>query len=124
MKKLSEKITYTGKWICLKESIFLTKRGKKITWECIERATVKDIVLLVAQLVPSGKYIMIRQYRPARGKYVIGLPAGSVDDGDIRGSAIKELKEETGYVGNIKSISPNLAINSGLTDECAYIVNM
>ena len=43
MKKLSEKITYTGKWICLKESIFLTKRGKKITWESIERATVKEI---------------------------------------------------------------------------------
>lgn len=46
--------------------------------------------------------VLQKQFRPAVGKVCIEVPAGLVDAGEGAGqSAVRELKEETGYVGEV-----------------------
>lgn len=57
---------------------------------------------------PSGLEILLqKQYRPPINKVVIEVPAGLIDAGETpEQCAIRELKEETGYVGVAEQTSP------------------
>ncbi|MCP4649954.1 MAG: NUDIX hydrolase [PVC group bacterium] len=116
MKKISEKSLYQGTWINLKKSKFISDRGEEVLWEYVERVNVKQVVIIVPKLVPSNRYILIRQFRHALNTHVIGLPAGLIHDEEVSKAALRELKEETGYTGTIKEISPLLALNSALSN--------
>lgn len=49
-------------------------------------------------VLPDGKIILLKQYRPAVGDYLIEIPAGNMDDGESPEQCVKrELAEETGY---------------------------
>lgn len=52
---------------------------------------------------PSGPELLLqKQYRPPIDKITIEVPAGLVDAGeDAETCAVRELKEETGYVGKV-----------------------
>ena len=53
---------------------------------------------------PTGPEIVLqRQFRPPINKVVIEVPAGLVDENETAAeSAVRELKEETGYVGTVE----------------------
>lgn len=50
---------------------------------------------------PTGPELLLqKQYRPPVDKVVIEVPAGLIDEGETpEECAVRELKEETGYVG-------------------------
>lgn len=51
--------------------------------------------------------ILQKQYRPPLDKVVIEVPAGLIDAGETaEQAAVRELKEETGYVGVVSQTSP------------------
>ena len=120
MKKISEVKLFEGKWLTFVESKYQNNRGEHFAWEHIKRRNTGPGVVVVAQLVPSNRFVLIKQYRPSLEGYIIGFPAG-LSDGDPR-HALKELKEETGYTGRIRDISPMLKSNSGIANDSAYIV--
>lgn len=57
---------------------------------------------------PSGPELLLqKQFRPPVDKAVIEIPAGLVDEGESAAeSAVRELREETGYVGKVSEVSP------------------
>jgi ADP-ribose pyrophosphatase len=76
----------------------------------------------MARFKESGDLLFIRQYRVIFDKYVIGLPAGVLDDDTVEACALRELQEETGYTGKVVHISPGLTLNSALVREIGYCV--
>jgi ADP-ribose pyrophosphatase len=120
MKKISEKMVYEGQWLSVVESVFETREGSSITWESILRKQCTMGVVIIAKLIPSKRFILIKQFRPAAQGYVLGLPAG-LAHGDPA-HALVELKEETGYAGKIIGISPLLKTGSTITNENGMVV--
>lgn len=57
---------------------------------------------------PTGPEILLqKQFRPPLGQITIELPAGLVDEGEsVQEAAVRELKEETGFVGTVSEVSP------------------
>lgn len=80
------------------------------TWEHAERPTRPassdiDAVGIVAVLTsPDGvpSLLLQRQFRPPLARVTIEVPAGLVDEGESAAeAAVRELREETGYVGTV-----------------------
>lgn len=120
MKKINEKILFEGKWLSVSETVYQTKEGKELSWECVHRKRSTVGVVIVATLMPSRRYILIKQYRPAIDGYIIALPAGlGFNDPN---HALVELKEETGYTGKIVDVSPVLKTGASLINDNARII--
>ena len=117
MKRISKKTMYKGKWVQLEEVTYKGKDNKELRWERVQRTNTTNTVVIISKLIPSNKYVFIKQYRPAIDKYVIGFPAGLMEDDDIGKNALRELEEETGYKGEVKSISPVLYSNPALLTD-------
>ena len=86
-----------------------------------------DAVAILA-LLNGGKgeapqTVLVRQFRPPVDAYTIELPAGLVDPHETPSeAAIRELKEETGYSGVVRSSSVASCLSPGLTSETVSIV--
>ena len=120
MKKINEKTVYDGKWLSVSETYYENKEGKQLTWECVNRKRSTVGVVIVARLMPSGRFILIKQYRPAIDGYIIALPAGlGFNDPN---HALVELKEETGYTGRIVDVSPVLKTGASMINDNARII--
>jgi ADP-ribose pyrophosphatase len=120
MKKINEKTVYDGQWLSVIETIYQNKEGKELSWECVHRKRSTVGVVIVARLMPSKRFILIKQYRPAIDGYIIAFPAGlGFNDPN---HALVELKEETGYTGKIKDVSPVLKTGASLINDNARIV--
>jgi ADP-ribose pyrophosphatase len=120
MKKLNEKVLYDGQWLSVRETIYQTKEGKELSWETVHRKRSTIGVVIVARLMPSKRFILIKQYRPAIDGYIISFPAGlGFNDPN---HALVELKEETGYTGKIVDVSPVLKTGASLINDSARIV--
>jgi ADP-ribose pyrophosphatase len=117
VKKISQKTLYKGDWIKLEEITYRGKNQEQLKWESIERTNTVNTVVIMGRMVPSNRYVLIKQYRPAIDGYVIGFPAGLVESGSLPENALRELKEETGYTGKVKSVGLSLYSNAALLTD-------
>ncbi len=120
MKKISEKILFDGQWLSVHEIVCENKDGEHIIWESVRRKKSPMGVVIIARLMPSKRFILIKQYRPAVEGYVLGFPSGLGFDNSQH--ALVELKEETGYTGKIVSVSPVLKTGSSIINDSGHIV--
>mmetsp|Transcript_45102 Transcript_45102/g.72088 ORF Transcript_45102/g.72088 Transcript_45102/m.72088 type:complete len:216 (+) Transcript_45102:340-987(+) len=119
------------RWIALKRIEYNDEGGKERVWEAATRTTRKaevDAVFIVATLVSKDKepqILLVSQFRPPTEAYCLEFPAGLVDEGEnAEEAAIRELREETGYFGEVKSISPALFIDPGMSNANLQFVSV
>jgi ADP-ribose pyrophosphatase len=59
-------------------------------------------IVAILEKATGPELLLQKQYRPPIDKVCIEVPAGLVDEGeDAETCALRELKEETGYVGEV-----------------------
>ncbi|KAG9599461.1 putative ADP-ribose pyrophosphatase, partial [Aureobasidium melanogenum] len=98
-----------AKWTALRKITYNNAENVTKIWESAVRPTRPsnssiDAVGIVAILekLTGPELLLQKQYRPPIDKVCIEVPAGLVDEGeDAETCALRELKEETGYVGEV-----------------------
>lgn len=123
------------KWLTLKTITWTDDENNERKWDMVQRTTKKvdssDAVVIIPLLksersgTKTVETILVRQYRPPMGTYTLEFPAGLIDDGETsEQAALRELKEETGYTGEIDtSYERNMmCMSPGLTDETIEMV--
>lgn len=120
---------HCGKFIALRKLEYVDRRGIARSWESADRVngsprggSQPSAVLIIARIVPDDEIVLVKQFRPPAGKYMIEFPAGLVDPGeDIETTAHRELYEETGYQGKfLFSTAPGYS-SPGLTGEAVAL---
>ncbi|MBK1987586.1 NUDIX hydrolase [Sphaerospermopsis aphanizomenoides BCCUSP55] len=69
---------------------------------------IKPDIAVILPITNNGEVVFVRQYRHAGGEFFIELPAGRFDaeKEDPEAAALRELREETGYVaGSVRKIA-------------------
>ena len=120
MKKIEEKVLHKGEWLSLVATTFENGRGEHYVWESVRRAKEAAGVVVIAKLIPSNQFILIKQFRPVLENFVLGFPSGLADNDPDH--ALVELKEETGYTGTIVEASPVLKSNAGIVHDSGMAV--
>ncbi|KAF0643268.1 hypothetical protein NXS19_000207 [Fusarium pseudograminearum] len=121
-----------ARWVGLKKITYTDQTGVQRTWESAERLTrPKDALIdgvgIVAILAhPHGPRIVLqKQFRPPVNKVVIEVPAGLIDEGETAEEcAVRELREETGYVGVVTETSPIMFNDPGFCNTNLKMVHV
>lgn len=128
-------ITTVGstRWLSLKTIDYTDEEGVSRKWDVASRTTkqenVPDAVVIIPILKSTKQKsidtLLVQQYRPPIQAYSLEFPAGLIDKGeDAKKAAVRELWEETGYVGVADDTFSDKELNMspGLTDETIQIV--
>ncbi|MCK5845531.1 MAG: NUDIX hydrolase [Victivallales bacterium] len=114
-----------GKWVYIEELRYVDRVGVEPTWETAGRISGTGAVIIIATMRHSGKLFLVRQFRPPLGKYVVEFPAGLIDGDELpETSAVRELREETGYEGEVLDATPRSASSPGMSGETLVFVRM
>lgn len=115
------KVIAQGKFLSYHLAEWLDGNGKPRTWEMAERQIGRDAVMVIPRLVPSGRMLLIRQFRPPAGRWVYEFPAGLLEpDETVEEGALREMREETGYAGRVIRIWPHSYTTPGLSSETIH----
>jgi 8-oxo-dGTP pyrophosphatase MutT (NUDIX family) len=124
-RRLKTTALATGRFLRLDELEYVDGSGRQRRWESAGRQGDAWAVLAIPTLQPSGRLLLIRQYRPPMDGFVLEFPAGLVDPGETpEQAAVRELLEETGYHGHVSWLGPQTCSSPGMTSERVQLVLM
>lgn len=133
ISKEAVKDTSSCKWIGLEKIKYRDPNGGEREWDSAIRMTrttgeVDGIGILAILKYGDGKpdeIVLQKQFRPPVEGVCIEMPAGLIDaDEDIETAALRELKEETGYIGKIIGASPVIFNDPGFTNTNLSLVTV
>ena len=77
---------------------------------------------VLAAITDQGKMVMVKQFRKPAEKVLLEAPAGTIDPGEKpEKTAVRELKEETGYTAFEVSFLTKFYPSVGYSEEILYL---
>ncbi len=129
-KTVGSKPVYESKHLDLtiQEVLTPTRRDKPVSWTVVHRQPA----VVIAPVTRTGHYVLVRQERIPIRDTLWEFPAGQIDEEDsgredvIRATAIRELREETGYELPADGSGELIALghfftSQGFTDEHSHL---
>lgn len=120
------------RWLKLQTLSYTDQDGKQREWDIVSRTTKQspdkaDAVVIIPLLRKANsdvvETLLVEQYRPPVGRIAVSFPAGLIDEGESpQDAALRELAEETGYVGEKCTVSPEVCMAPGISDSSAHCV--
>jgi ADP-ribose pyrophosphatase len=93
--------------------------GKESDWDLLYGGG-RTIATLC--LTPDNKVLLVRQYRPGPGLILDEMPGGHVEDGeDPLTAAKRELREESGYEGDVELVGSTWLSAAAVTQRFVAI---
>lgn len=138
---INAKDVASTKWLKLQTLTYSDQQGRSRLWDSVTRchkdkesggataASTDDVdavailALLRSAATQQVETLLVRQFRPPVGRVTVELPAGLVDAGESsEQAALRELREETGFVGTVASCSAAVCMSPGICDETVKLV--
>lgn len=123
MKKFEEKTIateniYDGKVVKLQVDDVILPDGKMAKRELIKHPGAVAII----PITKDKKIVFVEQYRKPLEKSLVEIPAGKLEKGEHPEiTAVRELKEETGYTTNKLEFVTSFYTSPGFADELMYM---
>eukprot|EP00388_Colpodella_angusta_P006956 GDKJ01020067.1.p1 GENE.GDKJ01020067.1~~GDKJ01020067.1.p1 ORF type:complete len:212 (-),score=57.09 GDKJ01020067.1:77-685(-) len=125
----------SAKWLKLEILHYIDHNGNSRVWESVARTTTRDVgkerldaVCIIPTLWRQGRaenILLVKQFRPPVNAFTIEFPAGLIDPNEtVETTALRELKEETGYHGKVTAVSPISTLCPGITAEAVKFVDV
>ena len=113
-KTIESEMIYQGAILNLRRDKVTVKNGGTSYREIIEHNGAVALVVLTE----DNKVVMVNQYRKACESELLEIPAGKIDKGEERlASAMRELKEETGYTADEIKLMTEFYVACGYSQE-------
>ena len=116
-KTISSEMIYKGAILNLrKDKVEVV--GNKVSYrEIIEH----NGGVTIAAITDDNKIVLVKQFRKAAKQAILEVPAGKRDgDDDLLETAIRELKEETGYTAKETKFLTKFYASVGYSEEVIY----
>jgi ADP-ribose pyrophosphatase len=73
----------------------------------------------------NPRVLLVKQFRPPVGAVCVELPAGLIDEGEnAADAALRELEEETGFIGTVTHVSRPQSLSPGISAEAICVVEV
>ncbi|ODM15532.1 hypothetical protein SI65_09135 [Aspergillus cristatus] len=121
-----------ARWARLVKTTYLDPNGIERTWESAERQTrpkncaIDGVGIITILNKSTGPELLLqKQYRPPIDMVVIEVPAGLIDPNEsVEECGVRELKEETGYVGVAEETSSVMYNDPGFCNTNLNMVHV
>ncbi len=125
-KEIRREAVAEGRFLKYERIIWQDKNGDEKVWETLERRhDGSEAVMIIPWIAATGDLVLIRQFRPPAKGYIYEFPAGLIDAGETPPeAALRELREETGYTGEVISVVDPTFNTPGMSGETVYCVFM
>lgn len=111
---IETRTVFAGRLIKVRVDIVRMPDGSEHVREVVEHPGAVAIV----PVLPNGDLVLVRQYRHAVGLRTLEIPAGTREVGeDPLQTAIRELREETGYRAGSMTELVRFYVSPGWTNE-------